>query len=287
MGQTVGLAKHWKNGERQGSSQWNLRRTIPMLHQLRLPLALGGWAFFIAENAILSENRGFLMEQLGEEGYYYLYGTCSTAASVGILYGYRRLRQGANQIQPHGINGFRMLAAGSVMSVGLILASQVAPKMQIPVSISDQGRLVVRCPFDFSKKISEEGAISGLERVSRHSSLWALGLTTAGNAALQPTLPLALWMLGPTAVAVFGGAHTDSRFRRGIGGHLDPLHEAQTSHFPFVSLMQQGKVLQWIQEDLKPLNAALAVSSACLWVYLTRGRYRSSATIAKNLHGAK
>lgn len=246
------------------------------LQRARLPLALGGWAFFIAENAVLSENRGWIMEELGEDGYYYLYGACSTAASVGILYGYRalRLENRALSIPNSSISGLRMGLAGGIMSVGLVLASQVLPKMQIPVWYSSSTGLTVRCPFDFSKKNtgSSPEIVTGLDRVSRHSSLWALALTTAGNAALQPSLPLTLWMLGPTAVALLGGAHTDSRFRRGIGGHLDPLYEAQTSHLPFVAMLQQGTLTAWTKDDLKPLNAALAASAACLWVFVSRGR---------------
>lgn len=43
-------------------------------------LIVGGWTFFIAENLILSENRDFLVGELGETTYRNLYGTLSTAA---------------------------------------------------------------------------------------------------------------------------------------------------------------------------------------------------------------
>ena len=44
--------------------------------------ASGGWSFFIAENLVLSENRTMLIDQLGDDGYHYLYGFFSTAAMV-------------------------------------------------------------------------------------------------------------------------------------------------------------------------------------------------------------
>jgi hypothetical protein len=43
-------------------------------------LIVGGWTFFIAENLILSENREYLVGELGERSYKNLYGALSTIA---------------------------------------------------------------------------------------------------------------------------------------------------------------------------------------------------------------
>jgi uncharacterized membrane protein len=149
--------------------------------------------------------------------------------------------------------------------------------LQIPIGLTDDRQLQVRCPFDFSRDRAQKEnngdtmvVVGSMDRVSRHCSLWALGLTTLGAAVLQPSLPMTVWMTGPTLVALFGGAHADSRFRRGLGGTLDPEYESRTSHLPFYALIQQGTFYQWWTQDVKPLNAGLAVSVAAAWALSRR-----------------
>ncbi|KAL7567967.1 hypothetical protein ACA910_019676 [Epithemia clementina (nom. ined.)] len=197
-----------------------------------------------------------------------------------------------------------MVASWSLVSVGLILASQALPKMQIPIAVvsastgcqmedaepSSEGKtgykIQVRCPFDFSDKHrqaqSADGSVSdeirGMERVTRHPGLWSFGLVFAGNAMLQSNAGLRLWWMGPAAVAWLGGMHSDSRFRRGIGGHLDPVVDSQTSNIPFLALLsgKQGaptKSFEHLISETKPLNATIALVAATTWV-LSRGRFR-------------
>ena len=56
------------------------------------------WSFFIAENAILSENRAAIIAAVDEPGsernYHLLYGACSTVATTSIL---SRKQPGAEQ----------------------------------------------------------------------------------------------------------------------------------------------------------------------------------------------
>lgn len=111
----------------------------------------------------------------------------------------------------------------------------------------------------------------------QHQGLWSLALTAAGPALLAPS-PLSYWWWGPTAVAVLGGWHTDARFRRGMGGTLDPTYDSQTSNIPFVAIVagKQGRIdraLQNLLADLKPLNAGIAVAMATAWI-VSRGRVR-------------
>ena len=245
-------------------------------------LAAGGWIFFVAENALLSENRTALISYLGDDNYHLVYGTCSTVATAAIGYGYYKLLglagTGALAVTPLG-----RLVSWSCLSIGLILASQALPKMQIPVAISSAGegtKVQVRCPFDFSdQRIAVEShQLRGMERVTRHPGLWSFGLIGAGNAALQSHPALKAWWYGPALVAWLGGAHSDSRFRRGMGGTLDPWYDSQTSNLPFAAMLsgKQGNPSQAfasLLEESKLLNAAFALGAATVFV-LSRGRVR-------------
>jgi len=247
--------------------------------------AAGGWTFFIAENALLSENRTWLIHELGDERYHLVYGTLSTMATASIGYAYYSIRKMA---MPPSLTLWTrappMLSAPAIggfvfLSLGAVMASQAAPKMQIPVALVDSNTssktLQVRCPFDFSDKKSHHDEslllppLQGIERITRHPGLWSLGLLGLGQACLASTLPQRIWWCGPAAVAWLGGWHTDSRFRRGMGGTLSPYYESQTSNVPFVAILsgRQGSgSWQGLVGDLKPLNATVAVAASSLWV---------------------
>lgn len=146
-----------------------------------------GWAFFTAENAILSENRSYIIEQLGDANYHYVYGTFSTAATASIGYGYYKLQK---TIIPPNLTIWKTkppvpaaVGAWAFMTIGIFLASQTLPKFQIPVAIVDSNpagvtgqshassgkKLQVRCPFDFAgRKASETLQIYGTERITRY-----------------------------------------------------------------------------------------------------------------------
>jgi uncharacterized membrane protein len=261
--------------------------------------AVSGWILFIAENAILSENRTWIIEELGNEGYHALYGTCSTAATASIAYAYYskigRKAAASMVVKPR----LSALAFSWICTTaGLIMASQSLPKLQVPVALqqqqptaaeastsvvtkpdpsSDTWKLRVRCPFDFadnSSSSSEEGGVRGLDRISRHPGLWSFALMSAGTAVLQPTLPLQLWWMGPAAVAWLGGAHTDSRYRRGMGGTMDAKYESVTSNLPLGAILtgRQGSgAFSKLLDEVKPLNALLAAGVATSFV-MSRGR---------------
>jgi hypothetical protein len=183
-----------------------------------------------------------------------------------------------------------MVVSWTATTIGLIVASQALPKFQIPIGLqttaengntNSSWKLQVRCPFDFAddKQRNGDETVHGLERMSRHSGLWSLGFIGIGNALLQPSLPLRLWWMGPAAVAWLGGMHTDSRYRRGMGGTLDPWYDSQTSNVPFVAMLsgKQGSVSQAFSDlafnEIKPLNALMAAGVSTVWV-LSRGRAR-------------
>ncbi|CAJ1948297.1 unnamed protein product [Cylindrotheca closterium] len=234
-----------------------------------------GWTFFIAENAILSENRSMIIEQLGDENYHLVYGTLSTAATASIGYGYYQLRKAAQSSNVTNLLKSKppvgnMAGAWIFMSVGIFLASQGLPRMQIPVSSSGGSSLQVRCPFDFTgKKDNDSSPVSGIDRITRHPGLWSMGLVGIGNSLLATSVPMRLWWSGPAFVAWLGGAHTDSRFRRGLGGQMDPMYDSLTSNVPFFALVsgKQGSG-SWkaLQHETKELNALASVAASTIWI---------------------
>eukprot|EP00536_Pseudo-nitzschia_multiseries_P017201 jgi/Psemu1/224085/e_gw1.1425.6.1 len=255
--------------------------------------AAGGWTFFVVENAILSENRTWLIDSLGDDNYHAVYGTFSTIATVSIGYAYYRITRKPPSKIPLPLRRWAGARGGSqttltaavgawaFTSVGIVMTSQVAPTFQIPVSIAAGGsngnsgsKLQVRCPFDFSDKRLENTsgdpfAVRGLERITRHPGLWSFGLIGMGQSFLAPTIPLQIWWLGPSLVAWLGGSHTDSRFRRGMGGVLHPEYDCQTSNIPFLAMItgrQNDDCWAGLSREIKPLNAAMAVAASSLWV---------------------
>jgi uncharacterized membrane protein len=268
--------------------------------------AIGGWTFFIAENFILSENRTYLISNFGDDAYHAAYGTLSTAAMSSVFYGYFRkvknaepLLWSAHSPAPLGAK----IASFVCLSIGLGMASQMPPKIQIPLhyynnNISEKSNEItnqtlaaankpsveeveqtgwkVRCPFDFTDNKDTTSPVHGLERITRHPGLWSFGLLGLGNALLVPSIPQRLWLAMPLMVATIGGAHTDARFRRGMGGTLLPEYDEATSNIPFLAMLSgaQGNVLNVLHdfyEEVKPLNAMIAVGMSGLWV-LRRGR---------------
>lgn len=249
--------------------------------------AAGGWSFFIAENVLLSENRTWLIEELGDAQYHMVYGTLSTVATASIGYAYYSIRtmtvSPALALKP---SPFAILGGWMFLSMGTIMASQTAPKMQIPLALvtnstnssttngssSTSKSLQVRCPFDFSDKNTVGDSslhVQGMERITRHPGLWSFGFVGLGQAMLATALPQQIWWCGPAAIALLGGSHTDSRFRRGMGGTLPPEYECQTSNIPFWAIAsgkQGSNAWQGMVEDIKPLNALLAVAVTSLWV---------------------
>ena len=169
-----------------------------------------GWSFFVVENAVLSENRTWLIDSMGDDNYHAFYGTFSTIATVSIGYAYYKITRKIPPM-PAQLRRWKSsppIAAGIgswvCMSVGLVMASQVAPTFQIPVSFSKdsngdfQLKPQVRCPFDFNDKRLDSNdpfGARGTERISRHPGLWSFGLIGMGQSILSPTIPLQIWWM--------------------------------------------------------------------------------------------
>lgn len=259
--------------------------------------AVGGWTLFVVENAVLSENRTWLIDSMGDDNYHAFYGTCSTIATVSIGFAYYRIT-GKNPPIPPQLRRWKantsppiITGIGSWMctSVGLVMASQVAPSFQIPISFSggppgsSQMNLQVRCPFDFNDRQFESSdplEPRGISRISRHPGLWSFGLMGMGQSFIAPSVPLQIWWLGPALVAWLGGSHTDSRFRRGMGGTLHPEYDSQTSNLPFLAMITGRQIGCWegLGNELKPLNATIALFASSAWVFRRMRRFRWTIT---------
>jgi hypothetical protein len=317
-----------------GASQMAAKAAASPQGRTLMTWAVGGWSLFIAENFILSENRTWLIQQLGDEGYHMCYGICSTAACGTIGYAYLKKLKPAAAAAASGTatvtTSITSLTAASkyltrtaspaakaagflCYSLGLGMLSQIPPKFQIPVthdsssSTSSQeeqqqtaaatpatsggGGWKVRCPFDFtdSRSSNDDGDadVSGLDRISRHPGLWSFGFIGVGQACMVPGaapafLALRAWWCMPLALAFVGGAHTDSRYQRSMGGQpLSDKQLQQTSNVPFWAMLQGGQqtsssgggvsgALESFRklclEESKPLNFGFSVTLASMIV---------------------
>ena len=190
-----------------------------------------------------------------------------------------------------------MLGAFTLQAMGLVGLSQMAPKMQIPVGYgapksssstlnsnssdsapqSAPSTIQVRCPFDFTPSDQSSSSVSGMSRISRHASLWSFASFSLGTALTVSSIPQSLCLAAPVAVAAIGGAHNDYRFRRGMGGKLEPKIDCVTSNVPFLAMLQgkqDGGVIKAFGNlwgELKEVNAGLAVLTAVGFA-LRRGR---------------
>ena len=70
-------------------------------------------------------------------------------------------------------------------------------------------------------------------------------------------------------VALIGGAHSDSRYARGMGGNLTPEVAGKTSNVPFLAMLtgaQGDGAFSALATEAKGLNAACAAGLAAIWV---------------------
>jgi hypothetical protein len=216
-----------------------------------------GWTAFIAENLILSEYRTEIIDRWDASTYHHLYNTCSLLACGSIAYGFGRygFRQGP-LVRP--MDQFMRSMAGrsvqfSLRFLGLGLLSQSLPAFQVPVERkeheSNKYTWKARCPIDFGSKSSQS--------LSRHSTLWAFGLTSL-SFALSP-YKTHMYMFGfPFLFTLIGSTHIDDRHRRGIGGTLPPEKEKITSNVPLGAYMRGNLPWSHLVDQLKGWNLTLA-----------------------------
>jgi hypothetical protein len=116
-----------------------------------------------------------------------------------------------------------------------------------------------RCPMDFRAKPElPPDAVYGIERITRHSNLWALASLGVGTALTTPFVVNSLFFGGPLLLATLGTAHQDSRYRRGLGGSLSTEKENRTSNIPFAALLVGRQDWMKLFEEIKWLNGGVA-----------------------------
>ena len=100
-----------------------------------------GWTGFIVENLVLSHNRDWIIDEFGESAYTLSYSCLSTAACCSIAYGYIRYGRGRGPQIPAmywPVNNLPFRAAAlSLQGVGAIGLSQIFPKFQVPLGLTD------------------------------------------------------------------------------------------------------------------------------------------------------
>ena len=114
------------------------------------------------------------------------------------------------------------------------------------------------CPLDFSKK---DGRVEGVERVTRHASLWVLGMFGLGYAASAVYATQFAFGAMPISSVILG-YHQDYLNRR--NGKLSPEKDALTSHAPFGAVIQGRQSWSDIQKEIKVENMAAGASVALL-----------------------
>jgi hypothetical protein len=158
-----------------------------------------GWATFIAENLVLSQNREHIINSLGDDNYHMIYNVLSTAACSSIAFGYFKFGKfGGPSFQPRSL--LVHVLSFAIQAMGLVGLSQLIPALQIPVGVISQNKpssqssesskagkekeikLYVRCPMDFKQKHASADGLFGVERVTRYPALWAMGFVGLGTA---------------------------------------------------------------------------------------------------------
>ena len=123
----------------------------------------------------------------------------------------------------------------------------------------DKVSFEIRCPIDFKHGANQSvDDIHGMDRVSRHSTFWSLGLFSLGRALPNVFLPEIAFYTFPLVFTVIGSSHQDYRYRRGSGGSLTPEREAVTSNVPFAALVAGTQSWSKFADEMKWTNAGVA-----------------------------
>jgi uncharacterized membrane protein len=233
-----------------------------------------GWGGFTVENLILSENRSWIIGEIGEKKYHTLYNSLSSIACGSVAFGY--LRHGPGRLI-NKIGTGRTIFAGASLVVGCLGLSQLLPKLQNPFKY-DGG---MRCPFDFKDQDLKDD--EGLYRVTRHPMLYSIGLFGLGLGLSSHFVGRLALCSGPLFVALVGTHHQDYRYRRGIGGLLTPERDQRTSNIPFQALIFGEQ--QWLKllDELKLTNCCVGIGVAALLFLSARSCGRGSRQIATKL----
>ena len=130
--------------------------------------------------------------------------------------------------------------------------------------------IISKCPidFEFGKDKQAGDHVWGMKRITRHPQLFSLGLTSLSFALSSQYISHLVFWSFPLLFAVVGGAHQDSRHKRGMGGILTKEMEDQTSLIPFQALVEGRQNWSKLWEEMKQINALLAVTVAAISTFI-------------------
>jgi prenyl protein peptidase len=251
-----------------------------------------GWSFFIAENLALSEHRDLIISNSSGGFYHACYNCLSTMACASVAYGYFKHGKGQGPLMYQAAAVGPKFGAATLsklfLGIGLIGFSQFAPALRglsnpLPNDTigpskpsSETGLARSLCPMDFEVERNfnanyeqNDDDFFGLERITRHPSLYSFAFCSLGWALRTPFLTHFCTFAGPFFAIVALSQHKDSRFRRGIGGVLEIEKDWPSScNFPFMAAAfgsQKENVFtaDFWQKEMKQNNAFAALVIAC------------------------
>lgn len=252
-----------------------------LLENKSLRFIAGGWTFFIAENFVLSHNRTEIIDKIGDGGYHTVYNSLSSAACMSLGYGYYKLRNNAaNNLRLFKVTPSIFSASILATGTGCLLVSQLFPSFRNPADLmknlsTKRENKKGLCPMDFEadREMASKNGVNGVQRITRHASLYGLGFLGLGVALRSGLAAQALLFGGLFPVVGILANHIDHRYRNGIGGEIK-YDWPQTSNFPFTAIAFGDQKVSDVLCDLKGTNAAAAglVTLAVAWA--RRGRIR-------------
>ncbi len=198
-----------------------------MAHAL-LSLAIAGVAF-CGSHTLLSSTRlrGSLRDQLGEQGFLFVYSLTALATFAWFAVAYAR----APTIRPWPTQTWMVLVPVLVMPLAtILLVAGYTTANPTAVGMERAARADDPAP--------------GILRVTRHPVMWAVGLWALSHLIANGDLA-SVWFFGLIAALALGGTVLiDRKKRLALGSHWQRLASV-TSNLPFAALAAGRTRLRW------------------------------------------
>lgn len=204
-------------------------------------LLIAGIAF-CGSHTLLSSTRlrGSLRDQLGEQGFLFIYSLTALVTFAWFVLAYVR----APVIPLWAPPPWTAYVPISVMPLAsfLLVAGYSTPN---PTAVG------------MERSVRADDPAPGILRVTRHPVMWALGLWALSHIAVNGDLG-SIWFFGALAALAIGGTVLiDRKKQLALGSHWQRL-AGITSNIPFVALLGRRTRLRWRDIGLlRPLAALL------------------------------
>ena len=184
--------------------------------------------------------RGSLRDQLGEQGFLFVYSLTAVVTFAWFVMAYARAPAIVLWILPRWtafVPVLIMPLATLLLVAGYTIANPTAVGMERWARADDPA--------------------PGVLRVTRHPVMWAVGLWALSHLVANGDLA-SVWFFGLTAALAFGGTVLiDRKKRLALGSHWQRLADV-TSNIPFVALVAGRTQLRWRDIGvLRPVAALL------------------------------